>query len=379
MKNILIISAFNSIDKNKSSGTPYYISEILKKRGNHVEIGKHYPKVILVLIVIYYRIKKYITGRNQLAFMNKLLVFVAKYIYPHKYLSKYDLIVAPWGSSVLSGINTNVDILYITDATLKSMINYNSSFCNLSPNTIKQAEKIESSAIFKSSLITVPSNWAYSALITHYGVNPNKIVLAEYGPNLDEEPSLNLSVKLKSKSKKLKLLFVGKGWHNKGADKAIETLQVLDQWKIEAELYIIGSHPPREFVSENIITIPILNKNFSDDKAKLNELYSTSHFFILPTRSECFGIVFSEASAYGVPILATDTGGVSNAVINGENGFLFKFDAPAIEYAQVIKRYWEDKAEYEKLVYKTRACYENNLNWDTWYNKVFNHLDNMER
>lgn len=35
------------------------------------------------------------------------------------------------------------------------------------------------------------------------------------------------------------------------------------------------------------------------------------HLLLLPTRAECAGIVFNEASAYGVPILLTDTGGVS--------------------------------------------------------------------
>lgn len=377
MKNILVISAFNAIDKNKSSGTPYYIVETIRNNGHNVVIGKHFPKIILLFIVFYYRIKKVLSRYNQLPFMNKVLVFISKYFYSHKYLSKYDLIVAPWGSSVVSGLNTNVNILYITDATLKSMINYNPTFCDLSKQTIEAADLIETSALRKSTIVTVPSIWAYQELVTHYNIDPSKIVLAEYGPNLDSIPDKEEIIKHKVNNNKLRLLFIGKGWYNKGADKAIEVFETLKNDNVNCELYIVGSQPPQKIADKNIFILPLLNKNKPADKAKLAELYKSSHFFILPTRSECFGIVFSEASAYGIPILATDTGGVSNAVIDGKNGFLFKQEAKANEFAEVIKSYWNDKSAYQNLVLEARNCFEKKLNWNVWYNSVFKRINDI--
>ena len=48
---------------------------------------------------------------------------------------------------------------------------------------------------------------------------------------------------------------------------------------------------------------------------------SSSDILLLPTQAECAGIVFVEASAYSMPIFTHDTGGISNYVINGINGY----------------------------------------------------------
>lgn len=45
------------------------------------------------------------------------------------------------------------------------------------------------------------------------------------------------------------------------------------------------------------------------------------NFLLLPTIAECAGIVFAEASGYGIPSITYDTGGVGTYVIDGINGF----------------------------------------------------------
>jgi glycosyltransferase involved in cell wall biosynthesis len=376
MKKILILSAFDSIGKNKSSGTPYYITEILRKKSHVVNVGNNLPSSLLLLIKIYYKIKKIIFKKNQLQFMNNMIVLISRYYYNKKNILSHDLIIAPWGSSLISGINLNHQIIYITDATFNSMLGYNNLFTNLSRKTIDVADKIERTAVNKATLVTVPSTWAYNALVEYYHVDPNKIVLAEYGPNLDNIPSYDDVIKSKKISEKLRLLFVGKGWYNKGADKAIKVFELLKKNKIDCELFIVGSRSPNIINDVDINIMPMLDKNNVKDQEKLTELYMSSHFFILPTLYECFGIVFSEASAFGVPILASNTGGVSNAVCSGENGYLFDVNANAEEYANLIINLWNNKTLYETQVKKTRQYYEKILNWDVWYSKVFdNHIN----
>jgi glycosyltransferase involved in cell wall biosynthesis len=45
--------------------------------------------------------------------------------------------------------------------------------------------------------------------------------------------------------------------------------------------------------------------------------------FVLPTHAEAFGISAVEASAVGLPVLATSVGGLSDVVLHGQTGYLF--------------------------------------------------------
>jgi glycosyltransferase involved in cell wall biosynthesis len=86
----------------------------------------------------------------------------------------------------------------------------------------------------------------------------------------------------------------------------------------------------------------------------------------LPTRAECYGIVFCEASAYGLPVVTTNTGGVSGAVKDGVNGFLLSVDADADEYAIKIMELFSNDEKYYSLVKSSRDLFEKKLNWDAW-------------
>jgi glycosyltransferase involved in cell wall biosynthesis len=92
----------------------------------------------------------------------------------------------------------------------------------------------------------------------------------------------------------------------------------------------------------------------------------------LPTRADFFGIVFSEASAYGLPSVSTDTGGVSGAVRDGVNGLLLPISAGPDDYANAITKLFSDEASYRDLARSARAEYESRLNWDAWGATVSN-------
>ena len=91
---------------------------------------------------------------------------------------------------------------------------------------------------------------------------------------------------------------------------------------------------------------------------------------MLPTEFDAFGIVFCEASAYGVPSIAANVGGVSQPVKEGKNGFLLPPNATAEDYADKIKSVFSDKDGYIKLRKSSRREYETRLNWEVWGEKV---------
>lgn len=58
------------------------------------------------------------------------------------------------------------------------------------------------------------------------------------------------------------------------------------------------------------------------DQNTIITYYNAADVFVLPSLSDCFPMVILEAMASGLPIIASDIGGISELVINNENGLL---------------------------------------------------------
>ncbi len=54
----------------------------------------------------------------------------------------------------------------------------------------------------------------------------------------------------------------------------------------------------------------------------LIDLYASADVFVLPSRSESYGIVLLEAAASGIPIVSTDVGAAMEVVQQGVTGFV---------------------------------------------------------
>ena len=93
-------------------------------------------------------------------------------------------------------------------------------------------------------------------------------------------------------------------------------------------------------------------------------LIADSHFLILPSRAECFGVVFCEAASFGVPSVASNVGGIPSAVREGGNGRTFPLSAPASEWAAYIRQVMSHRATYDQLALSAFNEYQTRLNWD---------------
>jgi glycosyltransferase involved in cell wall biosynthesis len=131
---------------------------------------------------------------------------------------------------------------------------------------------------------------------------------------------------------------------------------------IGAQLTIVGMSPP-EGVPAGITIIPPLNKARLADRELLACLYRESHFFILPTRAEGYGIVFAEAAAHALPSLSFRLTGVESSVLDGVSGTLLEPGANAEQFADVIEHYLSRSREYQRLCRSARNFYETEANW----------------
>jgi phosphatidylinositol alpha-1,6-mannosyltransferase len=112
----------------------------------------------------------------------------------------------------------------------------------------------------------------------------------------------------------------------------------------------------------------------------LSTLYSMCDVFALPAgegargQVEGFGLVFAEAGAYGKPVVAGNTGGVAEAVLDGETGLLVPPDDPAAA-ANAILRLLDDPALASCLGANGRDRVARELNWPAFTRRILDALE----
>lgn len=275
-----------------------------------------------------------------------------------------DLVFSPVGSALIAHLKTDLPVVYSSDATAAVMFDYYPQFTGLSERARRMADDLERRAIARADLLLYPTRWAADSAIADYGAPPEKVRVLPYGANLSEVP-VPADPETRDESV-CRLLMVGVNWSIKGGAIAVETLRALRAMGVAAELTVVGCAPPEAMAEAGLRFIPFLDKNRAEDRARLNALYRDAGFFILPSRCECYGIVFCEAAAHGLPAIATRTGGVPEVVREGENGFTLPLAEDGAAYAARIAALWADRSAYRALRRASRRAFETRLNWDVW-------------
>jgi len=225
----------------------------------------------------------------------------------------------------------------------------------------------EKSLLENAFRIIYSSEWIKQKAVDYYHIDTKKIDVVEFGANIPDPTEYSVEIDTTI----CRLVFIGKDWEIKGGDKLLEIYQILKDDGFPCTLTIVGSgNKEIDIDCDGITVYHFLDKSKPSDLEKLCNILSESHFLVLPTKFDAFGIVFCEASAYAVPSIAADVGGVSQAVKEGKNGYLLPADATAADYAEKIKTAFNDREGYLKLRQSSRHEYETRLNWDVWGEKV---------
>ena len=232
----------------------------------------------------------------------------------------FDLIISPAAALEVAFLKTDIPIVLIEDSTYALLFNYYPRFSNLLRRSIHEMNVIQELALRKASAVIFSSTWAARSAVEDYSADPAKIHVVPFGANLDKRPPREVALTRKL-SDRCRLLFLAVEWARKGGDIAFETLLKLEELGIAAELTVCGCTPPKAFAYERMRVIPFLDKNDERQRRELEQLFMLSDFLLVPTRADCTPVVFCEASAFGLPVITTSTGGVPEVVRNGENGF----------------------------------------------------------
>ena len=360
------------LDKRSWSGITYYLGQSLQKNVGDVhflgpvELPRYLDKMLRALS----KTSRLLFRKEYNAKHSFLIgLYTARILKRKLKKLNYDCIVAPAASTELSCLKIDKPVVYISDTTFKLISGYyQKEFRNISGFSKWEGNLLERQALRKSSLIIMSSFWAAHSASNFYKIPEQRITIMPFGANMDEPPSQNVIFE-KLNNPVLTLLFLAVDWERKGGELAFETIKKLNEFGVESKLIVCGCIPPIGVEHPKMEVIPFLDKNKTADHDKFLELLSTSHFLILPTRADCSLLVACESNAYGMPAIATDTGGVSDVVKNGINGYCLPFDATGSDYATLIQEIYEDKSRFKTLIESSRKRYEEILNWDSWANK----------
>ena len=93
--------------------------------------------------------------------------------------------------------------------------------------------------------------------------------------------------------------------------------------KMDIKLLLVGDGPERARL-EQISRNSKFSKNifFLGSLKSTKEVLNISDLFILPSSKESFGLSALEAMACGVPVIASDSGGIPEVISHGESGLL---------------------------------------------------------
>lgn len=360
---IAFVTSSSPKDKKSWSGIYYQMFKSLENKVEKVDCIGPISIFFMKPLAVINKLTRFFLRKGYNHKNGIILSFIHSKIIQFRLKGKeYDYIFAPAASTEIAFLNTKIPIIYCSDSSFGQLNEYYDTYSNLFKFSIKESNYIEHKAISNATIFTYPSKWAANYIVNNYRLNANVKVIP-FGANIETD-LLSFEPKIIDKFKKINILFLGVDWYRKGGEIVYETFLKLLEKGYNIELTICGCIPPVSH--KNITVIPFLDKNKASDLNKFNSLLQATHFLFLPSKAECFGIVFCEASAFGVPSITRNTGGINDAVHNGVNGYCLEENAKASDYFEVFQKLIENEKEYKKLSLSSRALYEEKLNWDKW-------------
>jgi hypothetical protein len=275
-------------------------------------------------------------------------------------------VVFATGTIPIAFLETELPVAFWADATLPVMLGFYPMYSNVSPRSARMGIELERRALERTSLAIYSSEWAASAAIDHFGLDPDSVAVVPFGANLEDPPNTEDVAVMASRrsSDRCQLLFLAVEWERKGGDVAVEAARSLNAAGIETTLVVVGCEPPHELRRPYVECRGFLDKKTEHGRAELRSLLAESHFLIHPARADATPIALPEASAFGLPVVASAVGGIPTIVRGGRNGYTLDPGSSGADYAVILQELFEDRCRLLSLAQSAHEEYTTRLNWD---------------
>lgn len=187
----------------------------------------------------------------------------------------------------------------------------------LPPEVAEELNAVERRALGAASAVVATSDWAAGRLVNHHGLRADRV--HAIAPGTDPAP---LPPGPPGASR---LLCVASVTPRKGHDLLVDALAAVADlpWTCEC-VGPVGRDPAQVALVRARIAHHGLGDRISLVGPRSGEhlaaAYATADLLVLASRAETYGMVVTEALAHGVPVLATASGGIPEALGRGAEG-----------------------------------------------------------
>lgn len=226
----------------------------------------------------------------------------------------------------------------------------------------------------RSKKVITVSHYTRSKLI-QLGVDKDKISIISPATDIYIKSNINKADEFTEKfgltGKKI-ILTVGRIIERKGHLEVLKSLPEIIK-AVPNVNYLITSEGPYLSVLKKYVKEQGLEQHVTFagtiSRDELASIYQIADIFIMPTRMlanndvEGFGIVYLEANAFAKPVIAYNSGGVSDAVLHNKTGILVEPKNPH-EIAKNVIMLFQDEEFAKKLGLNGKNRVLEEFNWD---------------
>lgn len=265
----------------------------------------------------------------------------------------------------------NVTPVFYIDGTLTEyLIGYGSvEDLNVGDDVVERAIKLEQEGYQQAQHIIVMSRATARNLIDVYGISPHRISIVVPGANLKDVAVPPPSTHTGWVGSEFTLGFVGLYPQRKGLDKIAAAVSILRRRRMPIRLRVVGRCPEPIAAQDWVDDLGIINKE--TDTARFIEFIQSVDLGCQLSRAELTGIATMEFLRLGVPIIATNVGGIPDMFKDG-GGILVTPNIGPEELASRIQILMTDMSRYQAL----RQEAVRRAEWASW-RRVARELDTV--
>jgi len=356
MNVLFVADRWDPKDHSQASGVDYEVYHTLLREGANLSLVGPFDWQ-------YSPLERILRGLHNRFFDTRLFKYPWKYFFKtsrevSRALKDHqpDLVVAKHAAPFVYADLGEYPLLYFCDSSVRWL---KEQWKNHAAVTYLTMERWEARVIQKAAHVVSFSEANARVLINDYGLSEEKVSVMAIPASIphDRVPE---TISARDKLQPVRLLLVGRDYHRKGVDTALEVVQILNERDIPAELRVVGLDGKER---EHTRFLGLFNKTIPEELEGYLSQYQWADFLIHPARFEAAGIVPSEAAAFGVPTITNQTGGLATTVEDGRSGIVLPGGSPAAVYATAIEEFVLAPDRYQALCRTTRQRYEKELNW----------------